>query len=76
LLSIVATAGSLDVHIAWLVPSAIVLPSEKVPVTVNCCVVPSAIEPLLGLIVRAVTVTGETVNPGVVAVIPPKVAEI
>lgn len=42
-LAIVAAAGFVDVHVTWLVRS-FVLPSEYLPVAVNCFVVPAAMD--------------------------------
>jgi hypothetical protein len=46
--SIVATAGADDVHVTVFVMLPVV-PSEKIPVAVNCCLCPTRIEALLGV---------------------------
>jgi hypothetical protein len=63
---IVATAVLDEVHTTWPVTSA-VDPSVKVPVAVNCWVVPSAIVGLAGVTAIDVTTTGVTVS----VVVPP-----
>ena len=51
-----------------------VLPSEKVPIAVNCCVVPSGRLGLAGVIAIETRVAGTTVTDWVEAVCPPTVA--
>jgi hypothetical protein len=58
---IVATVVLDDAHVAVLVRFC-VLPSEKVPVAVNCCVAPAAIEALVGVMAIELSVAVVTVS--------------
>ncbi len=57
----VATAGAEELHAAVAV-RILVLPSEYVPVAVNCCVVPSGIEALDGATAMDTKTRGVTVR--------------
>jgi hypothetical protein len=57
---IVATAVAEEVHVTELVTSCM-LPSVKVPVAVNCCICPVAIEGFAGMIVSDTRAAGPTV---------------
>ena len=71
-LVIVATAVFAEAHVAELVRFW-VLASLYVPVAVNCCVAPTAIEALAGVTATDTKAGAVTVNP-VEPPIPPKVA--
>ena len=68
-------AGLEEAHVAVCVRSC-VLPSVKVPVAVNCRVVPFAIEELTALTLMDCNVAAVTVRANVFDVIPPCVAVI
>jgi len=72
---IVAVAGVPLAHVTRLVISA-VEPSEKVPVAVNCCVLPSAIGGLTGDMVMESRTGAVIVSVAIVLVIPLLVAVI
>ena len=59
---IVATAGVADAHVTWLVRFCVLL-SLYVPVAVNCCVVPFAIDGFAGVTAIDCSVAAVTVNP-------------
>jgi hypothetical protein len=73
-LEIVATAGADDVQVAELVRSC-VLPSEYVPVAVNCCVVPSTMEGSTGVTASDTSAACPTLS-SAEAVMTPEVAVI
>jgi len=60
-LLIVAVAGVSEVHVAVLLRSC-VLPSVNVPVAVNCCVVPNAIEGVAGVTANDTSAAAVTVS--------------
>ena len=58
---IVATAGVSELHCTVPLISC-VLPSVKMPVAMNCCVVPSGIEGIAGVTAMETRTAGETIK--------------
>lgn len=72
---IIATAGASELHVTDAVRFC-VLPSEYVPVAVNCCVVPSAIDAAAGVMVIDCKTAGSTDSDALFDAIDPSEAEM